>query len=80
MAIITVRIPEELKKKMREIDINWSEYIRSAIEKKIEEEKRKNIAKAVLLNEKLRKKSKGEPPAEEIIRTFRESRYGDSGN
>ncbi|AJB42868.1 hypothetical protein TCARB_1832 [Thermofilum adornatum 1505] len=41
MAIITVRIPEELKKKMREIDINWSEYIRSAIEKRIEEEKEK---------------------------------------
>ncbi|MEM3137822.1 MAG: hypothetical protein QW760_04835, partial [Thermofilaceae archaeon] len=40
-----------------------------------EEEKRKNLAKALLLNEKLRKKSAGEPKAEDIIRTFRESLY-----
>lgn len=35
----------------------------------------KNLTKAVLINERLKKRSIGEPKAEEIIRTFREDRY-----
>jgi len=75
MTTITVRVDEETKKLMRQIRINWSEFIRNAIRTKIEEERRRNLAKAVLLNEKLRKKSGGEPKAEEIIRMFRDKRY-----
>ena len=26
--VITVKIPKEMKKKMKQIDVNWSEYIR----------------------------------------------------
>lgn len=72
MAVITVRIDDETKKKMKEIRINWSEFIRKALREKIEEEKRKNLAKAVLLNERLKKMSKGELKSEDIIRLFRE--------
>ena len=43
-----------------------------------QEERRKNLAKAVLINEKLRRKSKGEARAEEIIRKYREEQYADS--
>ncbi|MCX8188239.1 MAG: hypothetical protein N3F64_00840 [Nitrososphaeria archaeon] len=75
MTIITVRVSEETKKKMKEVNINWSEFIRKAIEDKIYEEKRKNLAKAVLINERVKKKSKGEEKAEEIIRRFRDERY-----
>jgi len=75
MTVITVRVDDEIRRMMKEIKINWSEFIREAITRKIEEEKRKNIAKAVLINEKLRRRSKGEPSAEEIIRMFREARY-----
>jgi len=75
MTTITVRVDEETKKLMRQIRINWSEFIRNAIRAKIEEERRRNLAKAVLLNEKLRKKSGGEPKAEEIIRMFRDEQY-----
>ncbi|MEM2180585.1 MAG: hypothetical protein QXP32_07185 [Nitrososphaeria archaeon] len=78
MAIITVRVSEEIRKKMREININWSEFIRKAIEEKIYEEKRKNLAKAVLRNERRKKKSLGEEKAEEIIRRFRDERYAGS--
>ncbi len=78
MAVITVRIDDETKKLMNEIRINWSEFIREAIRKKIEEEKNRNLAKAILINERLRKKSKGEAKAEEIIRQFREDRYGEN--
>jgi polyribonucleotide nucleotidyltransferase len=74
MTVITVRVDEELKK-MMEIKVNWSSLIRNAIETRIEEERRRNLAKAVLINEKLRRRSKGEAKAEEIIRKFREGRY-----
>jgi Arc/MetJ-type ribon-helix-helix transcriptional regulator len=80
MAIITVRVDEETKRLMREIRINWSDFIRNAIRDKIEEERGRNLAKAVLINEKLKRKSKGEAKAEEIIRRFREEQYVDSGS
>jgi len=62
---------------MEQIKINWSEFIRRAIREKISEERRKNLAKAVLINERVGKKSRGEERAEEIIRRFRDERYGD---
>ena len=72
MAVITVRIDEETKRLMKQIKINWSEFIRNAIKDKIEEERRRSLAKAILINERLRRKSRGEPRAEEIIRMFRD--------
>jgi Arc/MetJ-type ribon-helix-helix transcriptional regulator len=39
--VITVKIPEEMKKKMKQIDVNWSEYIRECVQEKISYEKRK---------------------------------------
>lgn len=35
MAVISVRIPDELKAKMKELDINWSEEIRKFIEERV---------------------------------------------
>ncbi|MBO3832771.1 MAG: hypothetical protein FGF51_05215 [Candidatus Brockarchaeota archaeon] len=78
MTVITIRVDEETKRMMGKIKINWSDFIRNAIRMKIEEENRRNIAKAVLINEKLRRKSRGEAKAEEIIRKFREERYASS--
>ncbi|MEM3056371.1 MAG: hypothetical protein QW639_03980 [Candidatus Bathyarchaeia archaeon] len=60
---------------MKEVRLNWSEYIRNAIKTKIEEERKKNLAKAILINERIRRASKGEAKAEEIIRWFRNERY-----
>jgi len=37
-ALISVRIDEELRQRMRDTPINWSEYIREAIGVKIREE------------------------------------------
>ncbi len=78
MAVITVRVDEETKRMMRSVPMNWSEFIRDAIKAKAAEEKRKNIAKAVLINERLRRATKGELPAEEIIRKSRDERHGKS--
>ncbi len=76
MTVITVRIDEETKRMMESIRINWSEFIRNAIRKRIMEERRKNLAKAVLITERVRKRSRGEARAEEIVRRFRDERYG----
>jgi len=52
MAIFTVRISDELKKRMeKHKHINWNEVVRQAILRTLEKEER-NLAKAVLLNEK----------------------------
>lgn len=39
MEVISFRIPSELKKEMKKIDINWSEEIRKFIEAKVREYK-----------------------------------------
>jgi len=36
--VITVKIPSELKRKMKQVKVNWSEYIRDSIQRKIEEQ------------------------------------------
>jgi post-segregation antitoxin (ccd killing protein) len=41
--IISLRVPEKLKEEMSKMDINWSEYLRKAIEDKISKEKMKKI-------------------------------------
>ena len=45
---ITIRVDDELRKKMREIKINWSEYIRNAIRRRIELEERRKAAERLL--------------------------------
>ena len=69
---ITVRIPKELKEEMKKLKgINWSEVVREAIEKKIQQEKAKW---AVSVMRKISKKAKLEKPSHEIIREFRDLR------
>ncbi len=43
MAIVSVKVPEDIKKKMKELDINWSEEIRNFIKKKIKEKILKEV-------------------------------------
>ncbi|MGC8997874.1 MAG: hypothetical protein ACP5JW_00510 [Candidatus Bathyarchaeia archaeon] len=69
-SVITVKIPSDLKKKMKRVKINWSEYIRNAVQKKLEEEN-KNIASTKL--DEIRARSK--PVAtEELVTWIREYR------
>ena len=80
MAIISVRVSDEIKKRMDRLrHINWSEVIRRAIVKTLEEEEGRNLAKAVLLNEKIRKRAPEGWSSVEAIRYWREHRYGASG-
>ena len=53
MGIMNFRISNELKEKMKRMThINWSEVLRHTIEKLIETEEKKNVALAVLINER----------------------------
>ena len=71
-AVISVRIPKELKESMKNIPyINWSEVVREAIEKRIREEKIKWALK--VMNE-ISLKAKPKEASEEIIRRFRDER------
>ena len=43
MKIVAVRGPEDLKRKMKEVHVDWSEYLRHAIEEVVAQEKKKEI-------------------------------------
>jgi len=76
MTNISVRIDPELKKKMASLKhLNWSEIIRKAIKSEIQNETEMNKAKAVLLNEKIRKIAPEHFNSVDIIRKFREERH-----
>ena len=75
MAVFSVRRDEETRKLMEKVKINWSEFIRNAIRNRVMKE-RKNLAKAVLITERIRNKSAGEAKAEEIVRRFRDEHHG----
>lgn len=62
MSIITIRIPRELKEKMRKYkEINWSEVIRKALEEKIRiQEKIEAVRKIDEIRRKVKPVEKGE--------------------
>ncbi|MFQ6086358.1 MAG: hypothetical protein ACE5OY_08910 [Candidatus Bathyarchaeia archaeon] len=70
ISIITVKVPKELKEKMKTIDMNWSEYIRTAILRRIEEE---SMKKASVRLDEIRAQAKP-VPTEELLRWIREDR------
>lgn len=69
-SVITVKVPEDLKRRMRKVKINWSEYIRSAIQKKLEEQ-RVRAASATL--DEIRARSKT-VATDELVAWIREKR------
>ncbi len=69
--VFTVKIPEKLKKEMKEIDgINWSEYIRECLQTKVNQRKMKAASDKL---DEIRKRSKPTSTAE-IVAWIREDR------
>ena len=68
--VITVKVPSELKKKMKQVNVNWSEYVRDCIQKRIEAEKMK-VASAKLDEIKARSKPVS---TDELVAWIREDR------
>jgi len=53
MAVISFRVSEDVKRRMDRLrHINWSEVLRQAILERLEVEESRNLARAVLLNER----------------------------
>jgi len=77
LPVVSVRVSEEIKRRMDRLKhINWSEVIRRAIIKVLEEEEGRNLAKALLINERIRKKAPKGWDSTELIRFWRDHRYG----
>jgi len=75
MTTITVRISPEIKKLMRKYKyINWSDVVREAILNKIREEEEKNLAEALLINERLRRNAPRNWDSTEVIKRWRRLR------
>ncbi len=75
MSKISVRVDDDLKEQMnKHSELNWSEIIRNHIKEVIKEKKEKNLARAVLMTQKLRKKAPEGFNTTNVIRKFRDKR------
>lgn len=68
--VITVKIPEDMQMDMRKVNVNWSEYIRECVQKKIDQEKMRAAFDRL---DEIRKRSKP-TTTEEIVAWIREGR------
>ena len=75
MTTISVRIDNDLKKKMdSHPDINWSGVIRAAIHEKTDQNKDRDLVQAIIITERLRRKSKSGWDSTKVIREWRQKR------
>jgi len=84
LAIVTVRLDEQLKQKMKKLrHVNWSEVIRTAINERISQEETlasqrsvdvASLRKAMADQDRLRSKTTGTWSGAEEIRKWRELR------
>ena len=68
--VITVKVPSELKKKMKQVKVNWSEYIRECVQKKIDEQELRAASEKL---DEIRKRTKP-TSTQEIVSWIREDR------
>ena len=70
-SVFTLKIPEKMKNEMKAMnDINWSEYVRECLQKKIDQRKMKAASDKL---DEIRKRSKP-TSTEEIVAWIREDR------
>ena len=83
MALITVKVDEDLKRRMAShADLNWSEIVPSAIEERLRAEEttrkkkldRPRIREAIAMSDRIREKTSGNWSVTEEIRRRRELR------
>ncbi len=68
MPTVSVRVDEETKHRMDELNVNWSAVLREHIDERIEESKDRDLAQAVLLTEQTRRSVDGWNSTDEIRR------------
>jgi len=74
MGMMTLRIPNEMRKEMAQIKINWSDYLRRSITEALESEHKRQMIQRVhqLLKNKKRLLPAG--TASQLIRSMRDAR------
>ncbi|MFW9914524.1 MAG: hypothetical protein ACFFGZ_02840 [Candidatus Thorarchaeota archaeon] len=73
MANISVRVDDDLKKEMEQLKhVNCSAIIRKAIQEYISQKGNRNLSKAVLLTEKVRKAALAGYDSATVIRKWRD--------
>jgi hypothetical protein len=70
VAVITVKVPKKLKAQMKQIDINWSEYLRQCVQKRVDQQRRQAASDKL---DEIRKRTKP-TSTEEIVAWIREDR------
>ncbi len=68
--VITVKVPSELKKKMKQVKVNWSAYIRDCVQRKVDEQKMRTALEKL---DEIRKRTKP-TSTEEMVSWIREGR------
>ena len=76
MPTITVRVSPEMRRRMRMYGnvVNWSEVVRRAIMEKLRELEERNVAEALLINERLRRRAPKGWDSTLVIRGWRRRR------
>ena len=81
METVSFRVPEDVKARMDAHDrINWSALLRELVEAELAELEGRNVAHAVATSEALSREideADVETNTADVIRGFRDSRYGD---
>ena len=70
MDIVTVKVPRELKERMKHVRVNWSQFIRESIQRKIDEQR---LREASAKLDEIRMRSKP-VPTDELVSWIREDR------
>jgi hypothetical protein len=68
--VVTVKVPRELKEKMKRVKVNWSQFIRESIQKKVEEQRLKEASAKL---DEIRTRSKP-VSTDELVSWIREDR------
>ncbi len=68
--VITVKVPKQLKKQMKQVKVNWSEYIRQCVQNRINQQRRQEAFDKLA---EIRKRTKP-TSTEEIVQWIREDR------
>ena len=68
--VITVKVPQSMRREMKKIDLNWSQYIRECLQDRIDEQKKREAFEKL---DEIRKRSKP-VTNEEILAWIQEGR------
>lgn len=70
----SISLPESLKRQMDNVDINWSALLRETIVQRLNRESQRDLAEALMINERLRRKAPKGWDSTRVIRQWRSRR------